>query len=195
MYTIAGNGQRACTMVRFLVEHSIGMMKCRYKVCDKIKPHFADVFGLILRFIASLHAMFQIGLVNPSPLKHQQLILMNHFAQTFGTKHPIERTVFYEKLKQSKLKNSTWRLCTTKEQLTELLKENVSKWIFTKEELNLKTTKFYLQKAKRYLFAGKKTIQLWVNVENHQELIFKGIPKAMSSGNATSCYLVYNTNW
>jgi len=187
------NGQRTCTLVRFLIEHSIGMLKQRYKCTHYIKPHFLSVFGLLLRFISAIHVKYEIGKVVPGEHKKNQLLLLNSFSTTFPNQHPISREVFIAKTKQAIKKTTGWKRCKTSEELLQLIDKE--KFIFEAEDLFLKTTKFYVKKAQQYLWLGRNDIRVFVNPENHNEVVVDKIPKAMSKGTPSTVYLLWNNQW
>lgn len=192
-YTVLANGSRCCTTVRFMVENSIGMLKRRYKITHKIDSHFVDRFGLLLRFCAGIHVMFQIGKINPTHEREIQLSLLNTFISTWGTKHPITREFFNTKLTESK----KWTHVTTAQQLKSLVPQDTLKqFIFSPSELKMKTSNFYLKKAQFYLWHGKDKLKLFVNpIEGGVEFMIKGIPKAMKTGTDTTVLLLDNKNW
>ena len=160
----------------------------------QIGRHFLNIFGILIRYCSCIHIFFEIGKCVPTEERKLHLQFMNILTTQFGTQHPIDKTVFDNKIKEAKQKNSeTWVKCSTKQGLEELLGDSLKQWIFSEESLKVKTSLFYIRKAIRYLYFARKTITLYINRNNPNELVVSGIPHAMSSDKKqTSIYMIYN---
>ena len=105
----------------------------------------------------------------------------------WGRQHPIPKHWLATERRNAKLKkskDSVWKLITKKAELhANWSQQQISDWLFTKDELILKGGISSWQKARCLLYKSLKTIQLYVCVSGSRvgSVLCDGMLKAMSN--------------
>ena len=169
--TYLSNCGRLCTVVRFMIEHVLGILSKRYDIWHKIPRHVLPFAGIMMAFCKSVHIQFEIGKIKPSMDRLMNYEFMKMNMNRWPKDHPISLRCF---LGTQQHLGGRFKEMKTPQDVMKKIGTRALDFIMTNTQIRIKGGGINnVKKMKQYTWASKDKIKLYCGKIKYEEKIWK----------------------